>query len=241
MSTVGENSKSLRSPSTTTLADASASRMVDEVVDRCACLCRCTSERDRRLERPNSGSSPPLESKWLAMTKTVCAAEGELAGERLAAAVPRRLVGSMRPGRGGQVRRALPSVTPVGGRRVPPGRSTKATRGPGGRGTPGGCCRPARRRPGRRPGRSSAQSYAGPPRRAIAPISLFSVWSAATVPSSVAPLSSWISSRATMSGRLQVGDDLAGEPVELRLRVVRGQVLDVVRRDRELVVALARR
>ncbi len=44
------------------------------------------------------------------------------------------------------------------------------------------------------------QSYAGPPAATIASISFLTVWSAATVPSFVAPLLSWISSRDRMSG-----------------------------------------
>ncbi len=41
---------------------------------------------------------------------------------------------------------------------------------------------------------------AGPPAAVIAEVRLVSVWSAATVPSSAAPLLSWTSSTATMSG-----------------------------------------
>ena len=42
--------------------------------------------------------------------------------------------------------------------------------------------------------------YAGPPAAVIAATSLATVWSAATTPSSTAPLLSWISSSASTSG-----------------------------------------
>ena len=44
------------------------------------------------------------------------------------------------------------------------------------------------------------QSYVGPPAAWIAAMNFATVWSAATTPLSVAPLLSWISSRARMSG-----------------------------------------
>src|ERR1700712_3997258 len=49
-------------------------------------------------------------------------------------------------------------------------------------------------------GSISEDWYAGPPAALIAAISLLSVWSAATTPSSVAPSLSWISSTEITSG-----------------------------------------
>ncbi len=49
-------------------------------------------------------------------------------------------------------------------------------------------------------GSMERQSYAGPPAALMASTNLAMVLSAATVPSSVAPLLSWISSRLRMSG-----------------------------------------
>jgi hypothetical protein len=59
--------------------------------------------------------------------------------------------------------------------------------------------------PGSPPSASSVgsiprQSYVGPPAAWIAAMNLATVWSAATTVSLVAPLLSWISSRARMSG-----------------------------------------
>jgi hypothetical protein len=49
-------------------------------------------------------------------------------------------------------------------------------------------------------GSTDRQSYFGPPAATIAVVSFVSVWSAATTPSSVAPVLSWTSSTAMTSG-----------------------------------------
>ena len=89
-------------------------------------------------------------------------------------------------------------------------------------------------------GSISRHSYAGPPAAWIAAISLASVWSAATTPSSVAPSLSWTSSTATRSGAARLLTTIAGEPANFDSRVGRREVLDVERRDRELVGVAAR-
>jgi hypothetical protein len=90
-------------------------------------------------------------------------------------------------------------VTPTAVVASPPARSVKETRS--------GLKRKTWRMlpPGSPPsvlfaGSMERQSYVGPPAATTASISFCTVWSAATVPSFVAPLLSWISSRDTMSG-----------------------------------------
>ena len=91
--TVSENSKSLMSPSTTIFAfrSASSSSSTNEFTIA-ACWCRCTSLlRIGGWKRPNSGSSPPLEFRWLPIAKSVRPLPAELARERLAAVRERRV------------------------------------------------------------------------------------------------------------------------------------------------------
>ena len=167
---VAENSKSLRSPSTTTFAFASAgagSRRRSRATS-VACWSRWTSEAAGRLvPRPNSGSSPPLELKWLAMTKTVWPRKRELARQRLAAVRPRpRWPGRCGPGeRTAAAAGCVPVVTAVAAwSEVPPGAVDEGQRrGRCGTGRPRGCCRRAAPPSWSLTGSICRQAYVGPP------------------------------------------------------------------------------
>ena len=207
-----------------------------------ACWCRCTSRgAHRRLEA--------------AEERVVAALGVEVVGDhehRLAVRtvnsptsglrelVHAALVGSIRPGEDGQVRLGAAAATTVTARRGRCPRAGRRSRARGrcGRGTPGGCCRPAGRRRCRRPGRSSAPRTPGRRPPGSPPISLPIVAvgdDGAVVGRAVVVLD--LLQRQDVRA-LQVGDDLPGQPVELGLRVGRREVLDVERRDGEVVVAL---
>ena len=128
IASVSENSKSFRSPSTITFAFASSARMLStKSFTTCACWCRCVSvTRLGGWKRPNSGSSPPFELKWLAIAnERLAAVEQELARQRLAAVVEGGVgrvdaagAEASAAGRPGRRRRSVAAVE------VPPGRST---------------------------------------------------------------------------------------------------------------------
>ena len=201
-----------------------------------ACCALDLGAQHRRLKAAEQRLVAALRVEVVGDHEQRLAVEGELAGQRLAA-------GEGRVGRGDAARaeRQLgppaPSTTRDRGRRVPPGRSTNARP------------RSVRNRkptrmlpPGSPPSWSLTGSiwrnwYVGPPAASMAAISMSSVTVASTTASLVAPLLSWISSSATMSGDREVVDDQAGEVVELRGGSPRVEVLDVEGRDGELVRA----
>ena len=117
----------------------------------CACWCRWTSlDRVGGWKRPNSGSSPPFELKWLATTNSRLPWYMNSAASGLRLSLNAGFVGSIRPGLNvscgplvGRHDGGWPSST------SPPGRSTNSrSASRSGRGSRRGCCRPARRRPG---------------------------------------------------------------------------------------------
>ena len=120
--------------------------------------------------RPNSGSSPPLQLKWLAITKTVLPRNVNSPASGLRLLSNAGFVGSIRPGRVGQLdlaadrRRRRPAWSAS-----PPGRSTNYSRAVGAEQEPDPDVA-ARLAAVLRcsPGRSARQSYAGPPAAAIA-------------------------------------------------------------------------
>ena len=191
------------SPSTMTLAPAVGGQdLLDEVVDDLRLLVALhLGERFGGWKRPNSGSSPPLELKWLAITNTVCRG-GELAGQRLAAVVQAAFDGSIRPGLSVQLRRRSSAVHD-GGRpssTSPPGRSTKEARASVRKRKPTRMLPPGSPPSWLFTGSIWRNWYAGRrPRRSRRSASGH-VSVASAVPLFVAPLLSWISSRARMSG-----------------------------------------
>ena len=126
MASVSENSKSFRSPSTITFALASSARMLStKLFTTCACWCRCVSvTRFGGWNRPNSGSSPPFELKWLAIAKIVSPRQMNSPASGLRLLANAGLVGSTRPGLNVSCGPSEPATTPVAAVEVPPGRST---------------------------------------------------------------------------------------------------------------------
>ncbi len=152
MSSVSENSKSLRSPSTTTLAFVSAARTSrGEVVhDRRLLVPLRLGDADRRLEAAEQRVVAALGVEVVGDDEHRLALPRELAGERLAAVGERR-VGRVDAARAERQLRAARGCRRRGRRRRrrrPAGRRTPG-RGRCGTGSRRGCCRPARRRPGR--------------------------------------------------------------------------------------------
>ena len=242
VSTVGLNSKSLRSPSTTTLADASASRSVSRKARTSVGLPDPLhlGGAHRLLPAAEQRVVAALGGEVVGDGEDGRAPEGELAHQRLARAGPRR-AGRVDPAGGGRSGATLwPCVTtPVRVVAVPPGRSTKATPRSGAEqehladvaarlATVGAVGRVDPARVVRR----SARGADGRRQHGHRPAGVHrAVVGGAAV---VLDLLQRQDVRA-----LQVGDDLACEPVELRLRVAGVEVLDVERGDGELVVALA--
>ena len=77
--------------------------------------------------RPNSGSSPPLELKWLAITKYVLPRQRNSPASGLRLASNAGLVGSMRPGLNLSCGPPGVRTTSFGVTASPPGRSTNET------------------------------------------------------------------------------------------------------------------
>ncbi len=209
-----------------------------------ACCFRCTSRHAvGGWKRPNSGSSPPFELKWLAMTKNLAVAQPELRSQRLTARVPGR-VRRIDPTRAcGQLRTRSASIR-LSSRVVesPPGRSTN--------------CDAAVAAEEER----DADVAAGlatvlivdrvdlPP--AVGRTAALTIGGRERIERDVrvrrrgrssAPLLSCTSSSAIDVRALEVVDDQAGERVELRRPVGRVEVLDVERRDRDLLRRRRRR
>ncbi len=127
---VCENSKSLMSPSVMTSAFFWVSRMsLTKAFTRVACWWRCVSElRDGGWYWEVRPWSPPLELKWLAITKTVRPRKANSPASGLRLFFQASSAGAIRPGL--CVRCALPRifVTPVAVVASPPGVSVKETR-----------------------------------------------------------------------------------------------------------------
>ncbi len=166
-----------------------------------ACASRCASvTRAGGWKRPNSGWSPPLELKWLATTNTVLSLKTNSPASGLRLLVQAVLAGSIRPGDTDRCGLPFgPATTSTAVVASPPGRSTKVTRA-GLKRKPTRMLPPGSPPSARLTGSIWRHSYCGPPAATMAAVNKASVWSAATVPSFVGPLLSWISSRATMSG-----------------------------------------
>src|SRR5262249_31367059 len=130
--TVSENSKSLRSPSTTTSALGSAARIfATKSWTTCACWCRCAAVTWIGGWRcPSSGSSPSFEVKWFAITNRWCPSNMNSRGR--APALPGAVRGGVRPGAArGRVRRAAAEdVVRVGRRSARPIDERDAAVGP---------------------------------------------------------------------------------------------------------------
>ena len=172
-------------------------------------------------KRPNSGSSPPLELKWLAMTKHRLAVQANSPASGLRLSFNAGFGGSIRPGLSDRCARPCAGRHVVGVVDVAAGSVDERQAAVGAEQEPDpdvaarlaavlvvdrvdlrGTRRPARRRPGS-PRSASRQRdrRVDRPRR----------WSA--------PLLSWISSIAIRSGERRLVDDQPGERGELRRRV----------------------
>lgn len=191
----------MKSPTETTLASLSAaSSLATKACSTVAWATRWTSEeRTGAWKRLSMPWSPPLLLKWLAMTKTFLPRKENWPISGLRLLVHEASAGEIRPGEAVSEAAEPVLTTSTALVAVPPGMSVKETRC--------GLNRKTWRMlpPGSPPslpssGSTERQSYAGPPAALIAATNLATVWLASTVPSLLAPLLSWISSRATTSG-----------------------------------------
>ena len=209
MSAVWENSKSLRSPSTTTRALAvDRLQLVDERPHLRGLLVAL------HLARPASAAGtgrragrrrPWSRSGW-PRRRTACPCQVNSPTSGLRLSVPGGVARVDPAGADRQVRLACRRPAPCTAVSAsPPGRSTKPEPAVGAveEDLPDVAARLAAVRVVVRVDRLR-EWYAGPPAAVMAATSLATVTSEATTPSSVAPLLSWISSSATRSGRLQV-------------------------------------
>ena len=248
-----ENSKSLRSPSTTTFGERvdRAGCSVDERRSRSFACCvplRLAELRPAAGRRPNSGSSPPLELKWLATTKIVLPFQVNSPASGLRLSSNAGSSGSMRPGLNVSCGPcAVPARPRSSWSTCRPGGRRRTARGRCGTGSPGGCCRPAappsvvvdrvdlpvRGRSVRRPpdrGDQLVQVSLRRPRRCRRPS---------------APSLSWISSTATRSGALRLlticsasPSNFDGGSVGARFSTLNVAIVQLVRRRRLRDLAL---
>ena len=219
------------SPSTTTLRLRRRPGSPHEVVQPAPAGAAAPRCANRRLDADRTAaSSPPLDAKWLAIDEHRSPRHTELAASGLRLTSTPRSPARSRPGlrSGCGRRRAWPR--PVGRVASPPGRSTNASprsvrnRKPT-RMLPPGCAAVLAvdrvdlavlvgRAAGRRDRGDQPRRGSGRRRRRRC---------------SSAPLLSWISSTATMSGARSLFTISVRQRVVLRLRVVRVEVLDVER------------
>ena len=237
---MSENSKSFRSPIDDDVRVRIGSEdLRDEVVHDLRLLVplHLGARAPAAGSGPYSGSSPPFELKWLAITNRCCPSNMNSPASGLRLAFQAVFVGSIRPGLN------VSCVDAAGA-----GDRGRCGRGPAGavderRAAVGAEEEDLADVAARRAavlvvdGVDLAPVVGRAARRWIAATSFASVRSAATTPLFGGAVVVLHLLDRDHVGRLQVVRRSGREPVELRLRVARREVLDVERRDRELVRA----